>query len=137
MEISEIIEFWKNSNVNLNQGAELSEINKLETYLEFEFPESFKRFYSSLNGFKDSDWNEHMFSIFPIERIKEEYEISKNKDFIPFCDYLINSHQIGFYRNTKEIYINYKNILGDLNDKVADNFELSMFEILTNSEKIY
>jgi hypothetical protein len=137
MEIREIIEFWKNSNVELNPGIELTEINKLETYLKFEFPKTFIQFYSNINGFKNSDWNEHMFSIFPIERIKEEYDPLRNKDFIPFCDYLLNSHQIGFYRNTKGVYINYENILGNLNDKVADNFELSMIEILNNSEKIY
>ncbi len=137
MKITEIIDFWKNSNVKLNQGVELSEIIKLENYIDFKFPETFRLFYSNINGFKDSDWNEHMFSIFPLERIKEEYEESSNNNFIPFCDYLINSHQIGFFRKTKGIYINYENILASLNDKVADDFETSMIEILTNSEKIY
>tara|TARA_R110002051_G_scaffold175032_2_gene245104 strand:- start:34 stop:447 length:414 start_codon:yes stop_codon:yes gene_type:complete len=137
MKISEIIEFWKSSNINLNRGAKLNDINNLEDYLNFEFPETFRQFYSNINGFEDFVYNENMFSIFSLERIKEEYTFSDNKNFIPFCDYLINSHQIGFYRNTKAVYTNYENILGDLNDKVADNFELSMIEILTNSAKIY
>lgn len=137
MEIKEIIETWKNSKIKLNEGASLIEINQLEKKLKYEFPETFKEFYTKIDGFKDSDWNENMFSIFPIERIKDEYETSENKDFIPFCDYLINSHQIGFNRKNHKIYINYENILGDFNDKVADNFKLSLIEIINNSDKIY
>lgn len=137
MEITEIIEAWRNSGIQVNKGANLIEIDKLEKHLEFEFPESFKEFYTKIDGFKNSDWNEHMFSIFPLERIKEEYDYNKNKDFIPFCDYLINSHQIGFSKATEGIYINYENLLGDMNDKVADNFRESLIEILKNSDKIY
>ncbi|MFI2741476.1 SMI1/KNR4 family protein [Zhouia sp. PK063] len=137
MEITKIIETWRNSKIKLNEGAELTEIIQLEEQLEYKFPETFKQFYTRINGFKDSDWNEHMFSIFPLDRIKNEYETSENKDFIPFCDYLINSHQIGFSKKNDGIYINYENILGDFNDKVADSFELSLIEILNNSDKIY
>ena len=137
MEITEIIETWKNSEINLNEGAELTQINQLEKQIEYKFPEAFINFYTKINGFKDSDWNEHMFSMFSLERIKEEYETSENKDFIPFCDYLINCHQIGFSKKRDGVYINYENILGDFNDKVADNFELSLIEILKNSDKIY
>jgi hypothetical protein len=135
--ITEIIETWRNSKIKLNEGVELTEIYKLEKQLEYKFPEAFKQFYTKINGFKDSDWNEHMFSIFPLKRIKSECEMSKNKDFIPFCDYLINSHQIGFCKKKEGVYINYENILGGFNDKVADNFELSLIEIINNSDKIY
>lgn len=137
MEIRNIIEFWKSSNIKLNDGVKLTEITLLEKHIDFQFPDTFKQFYSEINGFKNSAWNEHMFSIFPIEGIKEEFDFLKNKDFIPFCDYLINSHQIGFSKKAKGIYINYENILQNFNDKVADNFELSMLEILNNSDKIY
>ena len=46
------------------------EIKQLEQKLEYKFPETFIQFYTKINGFKDSDWNEHMFSIFPLDRIK-------------------------------------------------------------------
>ena len=81
MGIRDIIEFWKSSNIKLNDGVKLTEITSLEKHIDFQFPDTFKQFYSEINGFKDSAWNEHMFSIFPIERIKEEFDFLKNKDF--------------------------------------------------------
>lgn len=62
------------------------------------------QFFLEINGFKDFDWNEHMFSIYPLERIKKEYDEQTDKDFIPFCDYLVNSHQIGLYKKNKRIF---------------------------------
>ena len=75
-----------------------------------------------------------MFTIYPIERIAEEYNESKNKIFIPFCDYLINSHQIGFNKEDKKIYINCR-LDKWHNDKVADTFEQSLIEIINDSKK--
>ena len=45
MEITEIIQFWKNSKVNLNNGINLIEINTIEKNLDFKFPHTFKQFY--------------------------------------------------------------------------------------------
>ncbi|WP_044212491.1 hypothetical protein [Flammeovirga sp. OC4] len=78
-----------------------------------------------------------MFSIYPLERIKKEYDEHTDKDFIPFCDYLVNSHQIGLYKKNKRVFKKYENSYEYLNDKVADDFKASMIEILLNSENIY
>jgi hypothetical protein len=137
MEIKDIINTWRSSGIELNKAAKLSEINQLETFLQFEFPKSFKEFYTETNGFKDYDWNEHMFTIYSLERIKEEYQELENKNFIPFSDYLINCYQIGFSKTSKGIYIDYNNNLGNFNDMVAEDFKQSLVEILNNSDKIY
>ncbi len=137
MTITEIIYEFEKSNIKLNSGVTKKEIEKIENYIDFKFPDTFFEFYRSINGFKEDDWNENMFSLFSLNRIKEEYGESKKERFIPFCDYLHNSHQIGFYKGVDGIYIDYKVILKDSNDKVADSFEESLIEILNNSEKIY
>ena len=77
-----------------------------------------------------------MFTIYPLERIRTEYFDNQNINFIPFCDYLINSHQIGFSKLDSKIYTNY-NVENNFNDLVANTFEESLIEIINNSDKIY
>ncbi len=136
MSLSEIITHWKLSGIKLNDGARIEKINALEGELNFSFPASFKDFYKEVNGFKDWDWNENMFTIYPIERIRKEHSESINKSFIPFCDYLINSHQIGFDKTNGKVYLDYP-LEGGARQKVADTFTQSLIEIVKNSEKIY
>lgn len=93
-EITKIIQYWQQSRIKLNKGASLEEIEILEKKVNFKFPDDFKEFYIHINGFKDSDWDENMFSIFPLQRIEEEYFDLEEEIFVPFCDYLINSHLI-------------------------------------------
>ena len=133
--IEEIIEFWKNSTVELNEGVDLKEIEALEKAVDYVFPPSFKTFYLNVNGFKDWDYDDNMFSIFSIETIKEEYS-DKFKIFVPFCDYLINSYQIGFSKKDNCIYIDF-DIEGDNASKVADTFEQSLIEIINATDKVY
>lgn len=132
-----VINHWKQSGIDLNKGVSLEDIQMLEKKVNFEFPQSFKEFYAEINGFKDWDWNKNMFTIYPLERIEKEYFDSKNEVFIPFCDFLINFHQIGFSKVAKGIFIKYQNSLADINDKVAETFEQSLVEIIKNSDKIY
>jgi len=137
MKIREIIYEFEKLGVKTNPGASKEQIEQLEKHIDYKFPITFIEFYSDLNGFKDGVWNKNMFSLFSLERIKEEYGDSKNEIFIPFCDYLHNSHQIGFCKEGDGIYIDYNVFLRDYNDKVSDSFEQSLIEILKNSEKIY
>lgn len=135
-EIIEIIEYWKQSEVNLNDGISLKKIEMLEKRISFKFPQAFKFFYNEINGFKDCDWSENMFTLYSIERIEEEYLDSQNEMFVPFCDYLINSHQIGFNKLDDHIYIDY-HLDKRFNDKVAKTFEKCLIEIIKDSNKIY
>jgi len=112
------------------------QIELLEKKVNFIFPRTFKEFYGKINGFNDWDWDENMFTIYPIERIEEEYFLEKKESFVPFCDYLICSHQIGFNKNDGHIYINH-DIDKNYNHKVADTFEKSLLEIINNTDKVY
>lgn len=130
-----LIDYWKRCGIKINEGASEQEIMILEKYLNFTFPRSFKELYLEMNGFKDLDWDAGMFSMMPLERIKEEYN-SNNKDFIPFCDYLINCHQIGFSKMEKGIFVDYGGGEKYHDHKAADTFIECLIEILKDSEKV-
>ncbi len=78
-----------------------------------------------------------MFSIWSLDRIEEEYNTSTNEFFILFCDFMMNSHQIGFSRVENGVFINYENHKLSLNDKVSDIFTGALIEIVKDSDKIY
>jgi hypothetical protein len=73
-----------------------------------------------------------MFSLWPVYRIIEEYNFSRDKNFIGFSDYLINSHQIGFTKDRKGIYKYYNKP-----DLIADRFDQGIHLINIDSEMIY
>ena len=96
VEIEQIINRWRAEGIQLQTGAADERIAILERLTSFTFSSSFKKFYGLVDGFANNDWTSGMFYIWPLENISKEWTISWDKEFIPFCDYLINSHQIGF-----------------------------------------
>lgn len=132
--IEEILIQWENEKINRNPGAPSNSIIELENIIGFKFPEGFKELYSQVNGFADNDWRENMFSIWPLERILEEYSSSEDKNFIGFADFLINSHNIGFLKTQAGIFKKYR-----INEYflISDSFIDSIKLINTNSDSIY
>jgi len=115
--IKGIIEKWTDKGITLNGNSSEAEISALEKSIDFRFPEDFKSLYLLVNGFKNRDWTPNMFSFFPLDRIKEEYEDQQNdENFVPICDYLISSHHIGFSKNEKGIFKDYEQM-----ERVCDN----------------
>jgi hypothetical protein len=57
-----------------------------------------------LNGFANWDMTSNMFTIWPLERIVEEYNRESDKSFIVFADWLINSHHIGFVKGKNGVF---------------------------------
>lgn len=108
-------------------------ITQLEQEIGFEFPDEFKELYLKVNGFKDGDWTPNMFSFFPLERIKEEYENEQNeKNFIPIFDFLIASHFLGYIKEEGIIYKDY-----DQSEKVCNNI-IELIELINiDSDKVY
>lgn len=120
--VHEVISKWKVENVKLNPPSSISEIEKAESVLEFKFPQDFKDFYLQANGFDGLDWQEHMFTLWPIELIIREFNDNANKNFIGFCDFLIASHYIGFNKNREGVFKSY-----GLYKRIEDG------ELITNS----
>src|ERR1044072_3588567 len=105
--INEAILTWKREGVALQSGALESYIAEIEQWLGFSFPNDFYEFYKAGNGFENSDMNKDMFYLWPLEVIWAEYQGNDDDEFIAFCDFMINSHQIGFIKNQPGIYKSY------------------------------
>jgi hypothetical protein len=127
-----IIQQWKTEDIELNPGISADELTLAEKNLGFVFPDQFKELYLKVNGFRDNDWRRNMFSLWPVDRIIEEYNSSNDKNFIGFSDYLINSHQIGFTKDKKGIY-KYHN----KPELIADTFDQGVHLINIDAEIIY
>jgi len=129
---SKIIRHWLNEKVKLNLGATIQAITDVEKELGFTFPNDFKELYLKVDGFKNWDWLPNMFSIWPLERILTEYKADRKKKSICFADYLINSHQIGFMKNLKGVFI-----ISENPEHIVDTFAEVIDLINSDSEKIY
>jgi hypothetical protein len=134
--IDEVIAYWKDCGVELGQGVSAERIRQTENLLGFQLPGSFRQLYYKVNGFKDWGMNENMFSLWPLEKIEEEYRYYRFENFFGFCDYLVNSHWIGFVRDKNGIYKQY-DLANDIPVKIADTFRDAVFMINLNSGDIY
>jgi len=131
--IEATIRYWKSKGIEVNNGATVEDIFTLEKQIRFSFPADFKVFYRTINGFKDRDWTSNMFSLFPLNRIKEEYEFEQNeRNFVPICDYLISSHHLGYLKGHEGIYKDYEQT-----EKVCRNLVELLDLIDLDSDKIY
>ncbi len=136
MEIEEIIQIWRTEGIQLKAGTTPESIVEAEQLIGFSFPDSFKRFYALANGFDNHDWTSGMFYLWPIEEILEELKVGIQKEFIPFCDFLINSHQIGFLKNEPGIFKQY-GIEKESKQPICKEFIEVLELILNNSSEIY
>lgn len=135
--IQEVVSKWKTEGVKTNNGASLAEIGALEQILDFKFPDDFRDFYLAIDGFKDLDWQEHMFYFWPLNRITEEFNESTDKNFIGFCDFLLASHYIGFKKNETGIFKLYSIMRQAEDNPIAETFEEIVAMINSNSQLIY
>jgi SMI1/KNR4 family protein SUKH-1 len=102
-----IISCWKALGIKLNSGTTVNAIAEIEKEIGINFPSDFKELYVEMNGFSDRDWTPTMFSLWPLERILNEYSHAGKYGFVGFCDYLINSHCLGFVKNQKGVFKEY------------------------------
>ncbi|MEO6720181.1 MAG: SMI1/KNR4 family protein [Ferruginibacter sp.] len=128
----QIISNWTSSGIKLQGGASFENISEFEKSLDFKLPEDFIEVYSRVDGFEDLDWNENMFSLWSLDRILKEYKEDGDTNFIGFCDFLINSHSIGFYKSDRRIYKYYKEP-----EAIADNFKDFILLLDSNDNLLY
>ena len=130
--IDETISLWKSDNVRIQAGISAEQISFYEKQLAFEFPSDFIDMYLRVNGFEDFEWEKNMFSLWSLDRILTEYHEGNTPDFIGFCDFLVNSHCIGFWKAKKGIFKSYDNA-----QPIASSFAEAIGLINANSELIY
>ena len=135
--IDSVITYWKNKGIELEDGASELQIGMAEKVLGIQFPSTFKGLYREVNGFKANDWNEHMISIWPIERMLEKHSYNRYANFVGFSDYLISSHVFGFLKEGAGIYKFYDVADIGMPIKIAESFPQAIDLINTNSELLY
>ena len=74
----EVIENWRNENASLNAGATEDELLAFEKRFVLALPPDFRFFYSVVNGMADCDMDNHLFSMWPLDRIATEIERSRS-----------------------------------------------------------
>jgi hypothetical protein len=135
--VENVVSKWKTEGVKINEGASLADVEALELFLDFKFPADFKDFYLAMNGFKSLDWQEHMFHFWSLEMIIEEFNDSKEKDFIGFCDFFLSSNFIGFSKCKAGVYKVYPSIHDAEMELIATTFEEVVGMINSNTGLIY
>src|SRR5687768_16776089 len=126
------ISTWTNSRIKLQSGLSLDVIMSFETHLDFQFPADFKELYQKVNGFEDFHLNKHMFSLWSLNRILKEYQEDNESNYVGFCDFLINSHTIGFLKSEEGVYKGYSQI-----KPIAKTFREAIELINKNSDLLY
>ncbi len=126
------IDSWISKGIKLQNGISIDKISDFEILLDFKFPQDFIELYSKANGFDDFDWNENMFSLWSLDRILNEYQEDGDSNYIGFCDFLINSHSIGFYKSDQRIYKYYNEP-----ESIAGNFQDFVFLLNSNDDLLY
>lgn len=122
---------WTSKGIKLQKGVSVDKISDFEKLLGFSFPQDFTDLYKKVNGFEDFDWNEYMFSLWSLDRIMKEYQ-EEDTNYIGFCDFLINSHSIGFFKTDIGIYKSY-----DQTKPIAGNFKEFVLLLNSNDDLLY
>ncbi len=130
--INQVISDWASDGVILQRGITVSEIFNTEELLGFKFPQDFIDLYLKINGFEEFGWNKNMFSLWSLDKIEQEYNESGDTNYIGFCDFLLNSHSIGFLKAEAGCFKNYNQIL-----PIANTFKEAITLINSNSDLIY
>lgn len=128
----QVIMVWISQGIKLQSGISIDRISDFEKKIDFKFPQDFIELYSKVNGFEDFDWNEHMFSLWSLDRILKEYQKDRDTNYIGFCDFLINSHSIGFLKTDNGIFKSY-----DQTQPIGNTFKEAIGLINSNSDLIY
>jgi hypothetical protein len=128
--VQETSTLWIKRGIKILPGVTIAIIESTEADLGFRFPSDMKDLYRVVNGFKDCDMDvSSMISIWPMERIREEYIASNDKNFIGFCDWLICSHSIGFFKGRMGIFKCYEEL-----NAIAETFRQVIDMINNDSE---
>ncbi len=130
--VDDVINIWNQTGVKIENGASIEMISETQILIDFHFPQDFIDLYTRVNGFKDLDWNEHMFSFWSLDRIISEYRIENDENFVGFCDFLISSYSIGFSKNTNQIFKHFDRI-----NPISSSFRETVILINSSSGNIY
>jgi hypothetical protein len=97
-----------NDGIQLNSGISADLITQLEADFEFLFDINFKYYLQKINGFKDFDADDTMFTFWSYQRIIEENENGSHPaQVIWFADHSMNLCTFGFHKTDKKVYTHF------------------------------
>ncbi len=134
--IQNAITDWKVDNVKMNPPATMADIEYTESVLNIIFPQDFKEFYLTLNGFDGLDWQRHMITFWPLKMMIEEYD-EKENGFIGFADYSLKVNVIGFIRGKEGVYKIYPSVKDHGHEYIAPSFQDVVHMMNSNNDLIY
>jgi hypothetical protein len=94
--------------IELNPGVTVAQLIEVEDQLDFKFSDSFKNFYLSYNGFKEDVMDQSFLYLWPIQKVLLNFD--NENEFIGFCDFMVNSHSIGFLKTRQGIFKSYAQV---------------------------
>ena len=81
------ISIWISKGIKLQNGSSVDKVSDLEKLLDFSFPKDFIDLYLKVDGFEDFDWNEHMFSLWSLDRILKEIKKRETQIILAFATF--------------------------------------------------
>ena len=136
-------QFWSQQGVKLKLGASEIEIFAFENKYNIRLPEDLKVYFSTVNGFDNSDVDEEFITFLPLEEIEplsiNWSQVAEAKSYFIFADYSISCH---VYAIKLTIDTKFDNpIFIDFNDnksptQIADSFSEFAQSYIKNDYKV-
>ena len=134
-------QFWIRNNIKLRRGASETELREFEQKYNVFLPDDLKDYFSSLNGFADSVWDENVITFLPLNEvvpISQEWSSKSEADsYFVFADYSISCHVYAIHLTNDTSLNNPVFIVYDENPiQIANSFTAFAEGYLVNDYRI-
>lgn len=134
-------QFWLQQGIKLKLGASEIELFAFENKYDVRLPEDLKDYFSTVNGFEDSDVDEDVITFLPLDEIEplsKAWSLKpETKSYFIFADYSISCHVYAI-QLTNDIKLNNPIFIAydDNPIQIADSFSEFAQGYLNNDYKI-
>ncbi len=121
--LERVKKYWKDENLPIEEPLDRERLRDRLEALGVRATEEIVAVFSALNGFKEMDMDDELFSFWPMSWIIEENRKSewvKDKSYVHFADFLIFSHRYAFRQSESPFVSVYCHYATDYIVKVAD-----------------
>ena len=89
-------QFWTHQNIKLRRGASEAKLREFEEKHKVCLPDDLKDYFSTVDGFADSGWDDNIIEFFPLAEIvplsQEWSRRPEANSYFVFADYSISCH---------------------------------------------
>lgn len=133
--VQKAIAQWKDEALELNEGANVSDIEKAEDQIGFKFPDDFKELYIVINGFVNFEMRGFMLSLWSLDRVVSDYD--PNKNLIMFSDHSLSICQYGFSKNRAGIFKAYTHFQEGPIELISESFQKLIALFNVDAEQLF